>query len=446
MPKKLNFKHGDDVLSQTIASIQSYDLSIIYPYLETIEKERLLSLMTMIKLTLMFVELSQSEQLEILDILTFNKRKELLKTLENDDLKAFIESLDEDVQPSIIALLPKIKAKTIELLMTYDEDLAASIMTTEFIAIHENVSIKDATNHIVTAAKDQDYIDTLFVIDQEKRLVGVIDLKDLIVARPSQSLLDIMNQDYHYVLEYESIEKAISKVRDYDRNALPVLDKQKRMIGIITADDIFDELIESNEEDYQKMALINDHENTSSALKRSSQRLPWLLLAVFLNLIIASFLSIFEATLVEVIALAFFQPLILGMAGNIGTQSLAVTILGLHLEEIEHQKLSKQHAYKETTIGLINSIILGGLSCLVVFGFLSFLNIGTQAPLEIASVVGFAVFASMLISAFMGVLIPLTLSKFDIDPSVASGPIITTINDIVALVIYFGVATIAFML
>ncbi|MFU8792397.1 MAG: magnesium transporter [Acholeplasmataceae bacterium] len=446
MPRKLNFKHGDELLSQTIASVQSYDLAIIYPYLETIEKERLLSLIAMGKLTLMFVELSQSEQLEILELLTFNKRKELLKTLENDDLKEFVESLEEDVQPSIMALLPKIKAKTIELLMTYDEDLAASIMTTEFIAINENVSIKDATNQIVTTAKDQDYIDTLFVVDQEKRLVGVIDLRDLIVARPSQSLIDIMNQDFHYVLEYESIEKAISKVRDYDRNALPVLDKQNRIIGIITADDIFDELIESSEEDYQKLALINDHENTSSALKRSSQRLPWLLIAVVLNLIIASFLSIFEATLIEVIALAFFQPLILGMAGNIGTQSLAVTILGLHLEEMEHQKLSKRHAFKEATVGLINSTVLGVMSALVVFGFLSILNIGVQRPIEIASVVGFAVFASMYISALMGVIIPLTLNKLDIDPSVASGPIITTINDIVALVIYFGVATIAFML
>jgi magnesium transporter len=447
MLKNLNFKHNDESIKKTLKSIQAYDLAMAFPDFDDVEKERLLYLLDIKKLKAMFVELDHDEQQELIEFMSKNKQKELLKNLENDDLKQYILYLNTYEQSKTLALLPKIKSKTIELLLTYDEDLAASIMTTEFISIDQNATIKEATNTVVTTSLENDYIDTIFVTDEDKKLVGIIDLKDLIIARPNQKLHDIMIEDFVFVYETESIEKAISTVRDYDRNAIPVLSESFHILGIVTADDIFDELIESSEDDYQKMALLSDHENTSTAMKRSMQRLPWLLLAVFLNLIIASFLSIFEETIVAVFALALFQPLILGMAGNIGTQSLAVTILGIHLDEINDQQLPKKHVLKESIVGFINSLLLGVLALGIVYLLLNIINYqGSQAAVEIAMVVGFAVFSSMFISALMGFIIPLTLNHYKIDPSVASGPIITTINDIVALVIYFGVATIAFMI
>jgi magnesium transporter len=194
------------------------------------------------------------------------------------------------------------------------------------------------------------------------------------------------------------------------------------------------------------MALLSDYESSSSAFKRSKQRLPWLMIAVVLNLLIASFLSIFEATIAEVTALILFQPLILGMAGNIGTQALAVTIIKFNVEPMEDENKHKKHIYKEIAIGLFNSIILAILSFIFVYSFLSLVPTGSQSPESIASVVLIAVFASMFISSAMGVLIPITLTKFGSDPSVASGPIMTTINDLVALVIYFGVATLIFLI
>ena len=169
------------------------------------------------------------------------------------------------------------------------------------------------------------------------------------------------------------------------------------------------------------------------------------MIAVILNLVIATILSFFEVTLVQVVALVLFQPTILGMAGNIGTQSLAVTILGLHLEEIDGKKKARKHALKEMTVGLINSLLLATAAFAFVSIFLSIVPTGNQVPFAIASVVFISVFASMFIAGTMGALVPLIFNHFHIDPSAASGPIMTTINDLVTLIIYFGIATLVFI-
>lgn len=445
MLKKINFKHTDDQLKKVLRPIFAYDLAVMYPNLEIEEQTRLIHLMGLEKLSDMFVELDIEEQYKLFNILEAPRKKSLLKSLESDDLKEFVEDLEPEKRPDIIQFLPRIKAKSLELLLTYDEDLAASIMTTDLISLDHELSIKEATLKVVTTSKENDYIDTLFITDDDKRVIGSIDLKQLIMARPGQSLSSIMREDFHFVYEDQTIEEAIETVMDYDKNAIPVLDHEDRLLGIVTADDIFDEIIEDAEEDYQKMALLSDYEVDSSAFERSKQRLPWLLIAVVLNLLIASFLSIFEATLAEVTALVLFQPLILGMAGNIGTQSLAVTILGLHLDAFNREIMPKRHILKETWIGLLNSIIIALSSALFAYGFLSIIPTGRQSAESISWIVLIAVFSSMFISALMGVFVPILLDRAKQDPSAASGPIMTTINDVVALVIYFGVATLVFL-
>lgn len=443
---KINFKHSDDALKKQFKKIHPFDLAEVYPFLDQNEKTRLLNLLDTQKKANMFVELDIEDQLNMIEHLSDTEKKSLLRSLESDDLKEFISDIDdEDQQKYMFSLLSKVRAKTIEYLMHYDEDLAASIMSTEFMTIHQDMTIKEATNKVITTSSDADYIDTIYVIDDQKKVVGVVDLKDLIIARSNKDLKDIMEEDFQFVYEDAPIEKAIQTVKDYDRNAIPVLDQEGHILGIVTGDDLFDEIIESHEYDYQKMALLSDHESSSSALTRSKQRLPWLMIAVVLNLLIASFLSIFEATLAQVTALVLFQPLILGMAGNIGTQSLAVTILGFHLKAFDPKKTPKKHVAKEIFVGLINSLTLGVLSFGFAYTFLILIPTGSQSAVGIAGVVFVAVFSSMFISAAMGVLVPIILKRFGSDPAVASGPIMTTINDVVALVIYFGVATIVFL-
>lgn len=445
MMKKINFKHTDEQIRKSIKSIFAYDLSVIYPRLDAEEQKRFIHLMGLDKLSDMFVELDMDDQYELFTLLETPRKKSLLKSLESDDLKEFIVDLDPLKRPEVMVYLPRIKAKSLELLLKYDEDLAASIMTTDVMSLDHELSIKEATLKVVTTSKENDYIDMLFVIDDEKRVIGSIDLKDLILARPTQTLVSIMREDFHFVYEDASIEDAIQTVMDYDKNAIPVLNHEDRLLGIVTADDIFDEIIEEAEEDYQKMALLKDHETDLSAFERSKQRLPWLMIAVVLNLLIASFISIFEATLAEVTALVLFQPLILGMAGNIGTQSLAVTILGLHLDAFDRDKLPKIHIIKETFIGLMNSFLLA-ISCAAFsYVFLFLIPTGRQSAESISVIVLIAVFSSMFISALLGVFVPIILDRIKQDPSAASGPIMTTINDVVALVIYFGIATLVFL-
>ena len=445
MHKKVNFKHSDASLKKIFQSMYAYDLAVLYFDFDEAEKKRFLSLVSLSQLSEVFIELEVEEQLDLLSQLEENQKKALLRKIESDDLKEFISDLEEEQREPIYKLLSQVKAKTIQLLMTYDEDVAASIMTTDFIQIQIDSTIKDATNMITTTSKENDYIDGIYVVDDEKRLVGVIDLKELIIARSTKKLEDIMNEDFHFVYDDESIETAIQTIKDYDRKAIPVLDHEDRIIGIVTADDVFDELIENVEYDYQKMALLNDHDSTSSAWTRSMQRLPWLMIAVVLELFVASFLSIFEATIIEVTALVLFQPLILGMAGNIGTQALAVTILGFNTDAFDGKKVPKKHVIKEVTVGFMNSLMLGIASFIFVSIFLSIVPTGHQVPYQIAFVVFIAIFSSMFISSFLGVMIPILFNKMGTDPAAASGPIMTTINDLVALVIYFGVATLYFL-
>lgn len=446
MIKRLNFKHSDEQLKKELKPLFAYDLALYYPLCDDLEKKRLISLIHIDKLTDMFVELDSEDQIDLINRLEEPRKKSLLRNLESDDLKEFIEDIDPSLQPDMMALLSKVKAKTISLLLQYGEDVAASIMSTDFLTISIDDTIKEATDHVIKDSKETDYIDTLFVIDDDKRIVGLIDLKDLIMARSNSSLKKIMIDDFQFVYDQESIEKAIQTVVDYDRNVIPVLDSDEHVIGIVTADDIFDEIIDATEDDYQKMALLSDYESSSSAFERTKQRLPWLMIAVVLNLLTASLLSVFENTLQAVTIIVFFQPLILGMAGNIGTQALAVTILGINKNEFDGKHIPKDHVLKEMLVGLINSALLGFAAFLFVTLFLIlFPSQTTILPYQMGLVVFGAMMASMFVSSFLGVIIPMMLHRHDQDPSSASGPLMTTLNDIVSLVIYFSIATLVFL-
>ncbi len=445
MNKKINFKHSDDALKRIFKSFHAYDIAVLFDKLDDDEKERVVRLVDTSKLADVFVSLEEEDQLEFFDRLELAKKKLILRNLESDELKAFIENIEEERQEEIIDLLSAVKRKTIRLLLAYDEDLAASIMSTDFLTISMDLPVKEATDYIVKSSKEQDYIDSIFVVNSDKELVGFIDLKQLIITRGNKIISDIMEDDFQFVYELDSIEKAIETIKDYDRNSIPVLTQKRHIIGIITADDIFDEIVESSEEDYEKLALISDFDPSSSAMRRTVQRLPWLMIAVILNLVTASFLSIFEVTLVQVSALILFQPTILGMSGNIGTQSLAVTILGLHLNEIDSKKVPKKHIAKEMIIAVINSLTLAIIAFTYVTVFLTLVPTGNQTPFQISTIVFLSVFSSMFIAGSMGVFVPLIFNHFGIDPSAASGPIMTTVNDVITLVIYFGVATLAIL-
>lgn len=445
MAKKINFKHKDPSLKKTLLHMHAYDIARVFEREIEEHQQRLTTLCSNDLIADVFVELLYDDQLILFELLSDTRQKRLLNLLESDDLKEFISHHDIDKQSDILSLLPKYKAKTIRLLLTYEADEAAYIMTTDFISLNVNMSIKEATKAIVSQAKEADYIDTIYLVDNQHYLKATIDIKDLIIARPSQSIHNIMDENITFVYADDTIEDAIERVRDYDEHALPVLGRDDKLLGIITADDIFDEIIEDYEDDYERMAQITDYESVTGAFVRSRKRLPWLFIGVILNLFTITILLRFGATLEQVTALILFQPMILGQAGNIGTQALAVTILGIHQHELDARGDSLKHFGKELSIGFINSVMIAGLAFLYVTLYLNLFQIGSEAPIKIALAVFAALLTVMTISSMMGTLVPITLSKLKVDPAAASGPFMTTINDIISLVVYFSIATLLFI-
>lgn len=387
------------------------------------------------------IELSDELALGYLNSLSVEKKTEILNNLEMDEVRNLLDDVDKIEAQEILSLLNAPKRQKMIRMLSYDEDIAASIMNTDFIVIDERTSVEDATSNLVKNVKDTDFIDEIFVVDSQQEYIGSIELKNLIAARKGDKLDPIIERNQTVIYENDSIHTAIQRLRDYDDTVMPVLNEQNHLIGIITADDVLDTMIDEYEENVERLVAIGDYEESSSAFVRTKQRLPWLLASIVLNLLIATFLSFFQDTIEQITALILFQPMILGMAGNIGTQAIAVTILRLHHDKLEGDGETKNHIRNEVLIGLVNSIIIGILGFLIAYVFLSVVNMGSQNPLYLAFVVGSSLTGGMFISAICGVFIPILLDKMKGDPAIASGPIISTINDLFALVIYFAIAT-----
>lgn len=365
-----------------------------------------------------------------------NYAADMLSNMYADDAVDVLNELDKDQVASYLTIMDEEAAQEIKDLLHYEEYTAGSIMTTEFIAISAHQTVRSAMYILKNKAPQAETIYYLFVIDEEKRLAGVISLRDLIVADDETMISEIMNERVVSVSVGEDQEEVARMMRDYNFLALPVVDFQNHLLGIITVDDIIDVMDEEASDDYSKLAGIADLDtmdrNPFSAAKK---RLPWLIILLFLGMFTASLIGRFEETLNKVAILAVFIPLIAGMAGNTGTQALAVAVRGIATGDLE--KESKWNIIvREAGTGLITGSICGILVTFVVYFW--------QGDLFLGALVGISIFITLIIATLAGSLVPLLMHRLKIDPAVASGPFITTINDIISILIYFGIAT-AFM-
>lgn len=310
------------------------------------------------------------------------------------------------------------------------------VMNTHILTLSPTMDVKEAMKKVVKQSNDNTLIDILYVTDQDQ-LVGVVDLKELIIARSPITIEAIMRKNYHFVFEDEPVSKAIDTVQKYDRIMIPILSKTKTLLGVITAEMALDLLAEETLEDYHKLASLNEYDVHSKPLIRSKKRLPWLLLLLGLSLITASVLSFFEATLQTVIILVLFQPMILDSAGNISTQSLAKAILVINDDPDADMK---PFIIKELLIGLMNSTFLALVGFTFSYLFLWIFQ-NNNVDIKVSFTVGLALFVALLVGAVTGAFVPMILRKMKIDPSVASGPFMTTLNDVISLTIYFSLAT-----
>lgn len=407
-----------------------------------------------------FIEQSREARLQLYSYLSPEEIAEIMENIELEDSEPFFTEMDprfasmifaemaaddavdilnemgKDKVASFLTIMDHEAADEIKQLLHYEEKTAGSIMTTEFVALYKKQTVQDAMHNLKTVAPDAETIYYLYVLDDDKRLAGVLSLRDLIIAAEDIKIEDVMSEKVISVSVAKDQEEIAKMMRDYDFLAVPVVDFQNHLLGIITVDDILDVMDEEASDDYSKLAAISDvHRHDESPFVAAKKRLPWLIILLFLGMFTASLIGQFEETLEQVAILAIFIPLIAGMAGNTGTQSLAVAVRGLATGDFGNQGKMKL-MIREATTGLITGTTCGILITIVIYLW--------KGELFLGFLVGISIMATLTIATLSGSVIPIVMDRLKIDPAVASGPFITTINDIISILIYFGIAT-AFM-
>lgn len=429
------------IIQSRLDDYHGNDVAEVMPQLSPQERKKLYRVCTAEMMSEVFEHLDESDAGVYLREMDFQKAADVVGRLETDTAAGILGELDKLRREQLIdALEPDVK-KEIRLIASFDSDEIGSKMTTNCIVIRENLDIKGAMRELVNQAEENDNISTLFVVDDNEAFYGAIDLKDLITARKTDSLEDLIVTSFPYVYATELIDDCIEKLKDYSENSIPVLDNSNKLLGVITAQNIIEVVDDEMGEDYARLAGLTAEEDLKEPVRLSmKKRLPWLLVLLVLGMLVSSVVGVFEEVVAQLTLIMAFQSLILDMAGNVGTQSLAVTIRVLMDENLTAgQKV--QFVGKEMRVGLCNGLILGTISFVIV-GLYIWLIKGRELLFSyaVSGCIGVALMLAMLISSAVGTLIPLFFKRINVDPAVASGPLITTINDLVAVVTYYGMS------
>lgn len=373
--------------------------------------------------------------------LGIDKLAEVINEMDSDDAVDLLEDIDESVKAKLRPILDEDVKADIQLIHSYDEDEIGSLITTNFVCISKNLSIRQAMRELVRQAGENDNISTIYVVDASDTFCGAIDLKDLIVAREHDELDDLISYSYPYLLDHEKIAESIEKIKDYAEDSLPVLNSKRELIGILTAQDVIEAVDDEMGEDYAKLAGLTAEEDLKeTTLESMKKRMPWLIVLLFLGMGVSTVVGAFEGVVAALPIVICFQSLILDMAGNVGTQSLAVTIRVLMDEDLAGKdKLSL--VVKEMKVGFSNGLLLGVLALLCLGVYIKvFKGYTIYQAFMVSGCVGISLLVAMIISSLVGTMVPLFFHKIKVDPAVASGPLITTVNDLVAVVTYYGLA------
>lgn len=373
-------------------------------------------------------------------------QERILKDLDNKAISSIVEELDSDDAADLVGDLPADRARQVmetvgdevsdELvkLLPYKEDTAGGIMALEFVAIKADATIRDAIETIREKRHEVENLYYLWVIDDFERLVGVISLKDLVLESPDEKIGQIMNPEVISVYVDRDQEEVAQLVKKYDLVTIPVVDENNRLVGRITHDDIIDVIEEEVDEDISLMAGVIHQEITEeSPIKISRARLPWLIAGLFGGILAAMVIKQFESSLEKILALSFFFPVVMAMGGNTGTQAATVAVRGMATGDISLVNIGKRLVV-EMKVALFNGVICGILLGVIVGVWLSDYGLGCVVALSLVLII--------FNSGFIGAAVPLALKRLNIDPALATGPFVTTTNDILSLLIYLGLVSV----
>ncbi|PID01439.1 MULTISPECIES: magnesium transporter [unclassified Sporosarcina] len=393
-------------------------------FLEVLDKETLVHMLGF---------LSKNEQLRALDLVGPVRSTELLEEMKGEDLSYLLTDLSDKQVEKLIADLRHEEKRNIRQRRKYPKDSAGRIMTTRYVWIHQSYSVEKTIEKLKHYESFAHYLNYVYIINDEKQLIGVLSYRDLLLAQADSNVTEIMETGLAKVFDTTDQGDVAKMIGRFDFVSLPVVNEENVLVGIIRTDEVLDLVVrEANKDIEMLFASGKSIDFNTKPLVAAYRRLPWLILLLFIGLVSGSIISKFEATLEAVVALAFFMPMIAGMTGNTGTQSLAVVVRGLVSEDLDMKK-SLHLVFRELIVGVILGVVCGAAIAVIAYVW--------QGSFTLGLVVGSSLVATLIIGTIAGTIIPLILNKFKVDPAVASGPLITTINDILSLLIYFGIAT-----
>jgi magnesium transporter len=431
---------SDEEIKQALDEYHDNDIASVIEELTEEENDRLLHALGSEAMSEVVPYLDDAG--EYLSELEADEAADIIEQMDADEALEVLEDLDEDTRNEVLELIEDEVKEEIELIDSYEDDEFGSKMSTNFIAITRDATVKSAMRSLIAEAPENDNIYTIFVTEQDGSFYGAIDLKDLIIARSKTPLDELIYTTFPYVYDKESISASIERLRSYSEDMIPVLSSEgNKLLGVITSKDIIEIVDEERGDDYAKLAALTEEEDSSEPIFKSmKKRIPWLIALLFMGLAVSAVVGIFEGVVKELPLIVCFQSLILGMAGNVGTQSLAVTVRAISADEVTKGK-QLGFIFKETRVALFNGFAIGLCSVLVVGAYLYFIGgYGPTMSFTTAGCVGLALCFAMMISGFTGATIPMCFYKLGIDPAIASGPLITTVNDLVAVISYYGLA------
>lgn len=428
------FEAGDrDTLKRLVDEMRAADLADLIEHLKPEERLFIFRLLEPGGAGEVLVEIEPPVQELILRDLDNQAISEIVQELDSDDAADLVGDLPPERAREIIEAVEEDVSIELEKLLPFPDDTAGGLMALEFVAVRADTTIREAIETMREKREEVENLYFIWVVDDFGRLVGVISLKDLVLEPHDRKVSDIMNHKVISVHAQTDQEEVAHLVKKYNLVNIPVVDDHHRLVGRITHDDIIDVIEEEADEDISLMAGVIDQEIAEeSPMKISRARLPWLIMGLFGGILAAAVINQFESSLEKVIALSFFFPVIMAMGGNTGTQAATVVVRGLATGDIGLVNVGKR-LWVEMKVALVNGVICGVLLGVIVGYWLSDYGIGSIVTLSLILII--------LSSGLIGSAVPLTLKRMNIDPALATGPFITTSNDILSLLIYLGLVT-----
>jgi magnesium transporter len=448
--KKVNFEFNKEYIKVVTTKIANNDAQFItnsfkemHPadaadiieHLSQNDRENLIKLNNFNIDSEVFIELNESIQSEIIAYLSSDSIVKLLTNLESDDAIAILENVDEKDKNDILGSLPPKDRFALLESLSYPEDSAARIMQREFTAIPSNWSVGQTIDYL-RDNKDlpEDFLE-IFIVDEEFKPIGTVPSSKVLRTTRESKMLSIMSESQVFIPVDMDKEEVGNLFENYNLNSAAVVDKTNKLVGMIMYDDVLTVLKEEAEEDALRLAGVGDEEITDGVLKKTKRRFNWLLLNLFTAFLATWFISLFGATIEQMVVLAFLMPIVASMGGNAGMQTLAVTVRTLATNDLTKNNFTK-NIFKEFNIGILNGIIFAIISALVV-------QLWFQDSL-LSTIISISMVLTMIVAGLFGILVPITLKKMNIDPAIASSVFVTTITDVIGFVSFLGVS--AFLL